>query len=107
MFRIALCLLLLSPAAARAEDAVAGPAEGLGECDVKPAPADADRGAWFYGQACLYCHGPVSVLRPRIQGQSVAEQTAWLDALLLNHHCSIDPQMRADVIAHLLGLQRP
>ncbi|WP_212523215.1 hypothetical protein [Actibacterium sp. MT2.3-13A] len=107
MFRIAVFLLLLTPALARAEDlppGTPGAPGGMGGCDAEALPADADRGAWFYGQACLYCHGPASVLTSRVQGQTRAEKSAWLEALLSHHHCATDATIRADLIAYLLGL---
>jgi len=103
MFRIALCLLLLMTAAARAEEAQTGEAEGMSDCADAPVPADVERGAWFYEQACAHCHGPVDLIRPHIEGETEAEKAAWLDGLLQRHHCASNGVLRADLIAYLLG----
>jgi hypothetical protein len=102
MVRIALFLLLLLGAAASADEPGAGPGH-MGDCAAPPAPADTEHGAWFYQQACAMCHGPVDLVRQRIQGETEADRVGWLDGYLQRHHCAADDALRADLIAYLLG----
>lgn len=108
MVRIALFLLLLLSAAAHADEAATvEEMDMIGACMGPPtapaeAAADPEHGAWFYDQACAMCHGPVSLVRERIQGETQAEKRAWLDDYLQRHHCASDGALRADLIAYLL-----
>ncbi|MGC9368861.1 MAG: hypothetical protein ACP5DX_04885 [Paracoccaceae bacterium] len=108
MRRVALCLLLLTSAAARADEAATVEGTDMtAPCMEPPASqegveVDAEHGAWYYRQACAMCHGPADMVRARIQGETEAERSAWLDVYLQHHHCAPDEAMRADLIAYLL-----
>jgi len=108
MIRTTLCLLILLSAAARADEAgtveemdMIGACMGLPTASESP-EVDPEHGAWYYKQACALCHGPVEMVRERIQGDTEAEREAWLGNYLMRHHCANDDALRADLIAYLL-----
>ena len=112
MIRTTLCLLFLLGGAARADEAATvEEMDMIGACMGPPAVSeraeadldpDPEHGAWYYKQACALCHGPVILVRERIQGDTEAEREAWLADYLMRHHCANDAALRADLIAYLL-----
>ena len=61
--------------------------------------ADAD----LFKERCAECHPRASVLAGNLKGQTREDKAAALDAFLKTHHAD-DEQVRAKIIAYLLGL---
>jgi hypothetical protein len=63
------------------------------------ARADAD----LFKERCAKCHARAGVLARNLKGQTRDDKAAGLDAFLKTHHAD-DEQVRAKIIAYLIGL---
>jgi hypothetical protein len=63
------------------------------------ARADTD----LFKERCAKCHARASLLAANLKGQTKDDKAAGLDAFLKTHHAD-DGQVRATIIAYLIGL---
>jgi hypothetical protein len=65
------------------------------------AGASADAG--LYKERCAKCHARAGALANGLKGQTKEDKAAALDAFLTKHHAD-DAQVRARIVAYLVGL---
>jgi hypothetical protein len=68
---------------------------------LTPVGASADAG--LYKERCAKCHARASALASGLKGETKEDKAAALDAFLMKHHAD-DAQVRAELVAYLVGL---
>lgn len=66
-------------------------------------PARADEA--LYKEHCARCHARASTLAANLKGQSAEDKAARLDEFLKTHYAE-DTEVRAKIVAYLMGLAR-
>jgi mono/diheme cytochrome c family protein len=69
------------------------------------APVSARGDAALYKEHCARCHARVGALAANLKGQSAEEKAARLDVFLKTHYAE-DAEVRAKIVAYLMGLSR-
>jgi hypothetical protein len=67
------------------------------------APAAASADADLFEDRCGKCHARATTLARGLKGDTAAAKTAALDAFLEAHHAE-DAEIRARIVAYLMGL---
>ncbi len=67
------------------------------------APASARADAAQFNEHCAKCHARAAALAHGLKGQTPDEKSSQLDTFLKTHHAD-DAQVRAKIVAYLLGL---
>lgn len=70
-------------------------------CLSAPDAARADTG--LFKERCAKCHARAGLLAANLKGQTREDKAAALDAFLKTHYAD-DEQVRAKIIAYLIGL---
>lgn len=67
------------------------------------APAAARADAALFNEHCAKCHARAAALARGLEGETPNEKSSQLDAFLKTHHAD-DAQVRAMIVAYLVGL---
>ena len=68
-----------------------------------PAPTVAHADQVLFIERCAKCHARASIVAANLKGQTAVDKASHLDAFLKTHHAD-DEQVRAKIVAYLVGL---